>query len=240
MIKLIVGSIAFCCVLAPFTGVGEVVTNYFLVAELPGQERHNDSYVIPISDPDLLEHARRLVREGPDAGRTIVFADIAVGANGINRNYRAPGAPAWSWHVTRVLNFADVGAEIYDGNPTFVEQNLQEWMQNTDGRIGFWNYTVVEEFPLSAPRFDGITHTNSVLRLTISALNPPLVYRLEQSANVAEEEWDSVRTFQATDVEMELTQPVTESPVFYRVVVEPADGTAESAKVVATLREPVR
>jgi hypothetical protein len=100
-------------------------TVYFLVAELPGQETHGDSYVLPLSDPAQIVHARDLIARGPFvAGEFIVMADIAAGADGINRDLLAAGdpKPPWSWHVTNVEGFVDITAELFDSWPTFVEQ----------------------------------------------------------------------------------------------------------------------
>ena len=58
-------------------------TVYFLVAEQPGYESHLDSYVLPLSDPADIAHARDLIAFGPGIGGTIAVAKIAAGANGI-------------------------------------------------------------------------------------------------------------------------------------------------------------
>ena len=92
----------------------------FLVTEWPGSAFHRDGYVLPLSDDEAIAHARALVAQGPAAGATIAFARIVAGGDGVNRNLLAPGAPAWSWHVTEFLGFADLGAEIFDGWPGFV------------------------------------------------------------------------------------------------------------------------
>lgn len=126
----------------------------FLVAEYPGQETHGDSFVISIDalDTDRLQHARLLVDwissganldNAPD-GRIVVSAVVA-GADGVNRNWRAPGRPAWSWHPVGDVSFADSTIELIDGWPTFVEQDVPGWMSNTNGNIGFWSYTIVQE-----------------------------------------------------------------------------------------------
>jgi hypothetical protein len=126
----------------------------FLVAEYPGQETHGDSFVISIDslDTQRLQHARLLVdwissganlENAPD-GRIVVSA-VAPGADGVNRNWRAPGRPAWSWHPVGDVSFADATIELIDGWPTFIEQDVPGWMSNTNGNIGFWSYTVVQE-----------------------------------------------------------------------------------------------
>lgn len=136
---------------------------YFLVAELPGQEVHNDSYVLPLTRADHIAHARDIIARGHEAtGRYIVVANMLAGADGINRNLRAPDAPEWSWHVSSAIGFADATMEILDGWPGFVEKDVAGWIENTDldgetgteGTLGFWTYTVVEElegYPDSLP-----------------------------------------------------------------------------------------
>jgi hypothetical protein len=135
---------------------------YFLVAELPGEEMHNDSYVLPLTRADHIEHARDLIRRGPEAAGThIVVANMVVGADGINRDLRGEDAPPWSWHVTGMIGFSDMTMEILDGWPGFVERDVTGWIENTcfdetstEGTLGFWGYTVVEElegYPESLP-----------------------------------------------------------------------------------------
>ena len=131
---------------------------YFVVAERPGVAEAGDSFVLPLSSDADVAHARDLVARGPDAaGAPIVFAEIAAGADGINRNVIAAGEPLWNWHVSAFEGFGDVGIELVDGNPTLVEEDVGGWIVNTRrsesdavGHIGFWNYTVVAELE-SAP-----------------------------------------------------------------------------------------
>lgn len=104
-----------------------------------------DSYVLPLSDPDAIAHARTLVDFGPKGLASIVVANIDAGADGVNRDHRAAGEPAWSWHVTGLVEFAEFTVEICDGTPTLVEDDVQGWLANTDSTICFWSYTVVEE-----------------------------------------------------------------------------------------------
>ena len=132
----------------------------FLVAERPGEAVHGDSYVLPLTDPPDIAHARRLIAEGPGIGGAIAVAEIAAGADGINRNDLASGMPEWSWHVTGFAGFADFTAEILDGWPGEVDRDVPGWIQNTGGRIGFWNYTVVAELgaaPAAVPGPSALT-----------------------------------------------------------------------------------
>jgi MYXO-CTERM domain-containing protein len=124
------------------------------VAEYPGQESNHDSYVITIdaSDTVRLAHARLLadwVQAGADLENApddrIVMAEIAAGADGINRNALEPGMPEWSWHIVGEVTFVGASIEILDGWPTFVEEDVEGWIANTNGFIAFWGYTVVRE-----------------------------------------------------------------------------------------------
>jgi hypothetical protein len=125
----------------------------FVVAETPGSEIHGDSYVIDLLTPADISHARALIAQGPAAGEPILFARIAAGADGHNRDWLAEGRPPWSWHVTEFVGFGDLGVELYDGWPTYVESDVAGWIENTGGMIGFWTYTVVSEIPEPACAF---------------------------------------------------------------------------------------
>lgn len=135
-------------------------TVYFVVGEWPGQEVYGDSYVVPIDDADAIQHARDLIALGPEAVcDPIVVAKIEAGADGINRDWLAPGNPEWSWHVTEFQNFAAGTIEILDGYPTLVESDVAWWIESTNkpeepevGYIGFWSYTVIAELaPIPEP-----------------------------------------------------------------------------------------
>ncbi len=156
-------------VLLWFVPFGKAETILFLVAELPGEQRHNDSYVVPLNDPVDISHARRLIDEGPGIGQLIVHAEIAPGSDGINRDHLAPGGPEWSWHISEVLGFADITAEILDGWPSFVEQDVQGWINNTNGQIGFWGYTVVEELAVVPEPSTTILATMGLMGLIVFA-----------------------------------------------------------------------
>ena len=130
---------------------------YFVVAEHESVREHGDSFVLPLDDAQDIAHARDLIARGPEAaGAPIVFAEVLPGADGINRDVFADGEPLWNWHVSKFEGFGDVGIELVDGWPTFIEEDVQGWMENTrqdrddpnsPGHIGFWSYTVVAELP---------------------------------------------------------------------------------------------
>jgi hypothetical protein len=166
----VVASLAFCATPA-FAG-----TVLFVVAERPGVEERHDSFVLPLTDPADVAHARDLIARGPDAaGAAIVFAEIAAGADGVNRDVLADGQPLWDWHVTAFEGFADIGIELVDGSPTLVQDDVPGWIDNTRrppetmrGHIGFWSYTVVAELapatvPVPAALTSGIVGLGAVV-----------------------------------------------------------------------------
>lgn len=124
---------------------------HFVVSEIDPIGGHGDSYILPLEAAADIAHARDLIVNGTAAGSSIVVAHIVAGADGINRDVLAAGEPLWSWHVDRFEGFADMTAEILDGWPGFVEQDVAGWIGNTNGYIGFWNYTVTAELPVIVP-----------------------------------------------------------------------------------------
>ena len=163
-------------------------TTYFVVAERQGVEEHHDSFVLPLSDPSDVSHARDLIARGPDAaGAPIVFASVVAGADGTNRNTLAAGEPLWNWHVSEFEGFGDFGIELIDGNPTFLESDVPGWIENTRrspddnaGHIGFWNYTVVSEIagPVTVPLPAGVaTGAVGLLAVVIAHFRPWSVLR---------------------------------------------------------------
>lgn len=119
-------------------------TVYFLVGGMTPS--FNDSYILPLTEPDDIADARCLLDLFcfPKPG-LLVVADIDWwdpndGIN-INRNYTEDGSPSWSWYVTEFIGFAGSTAEILDGTPTMVEDGTYAG----GNRIGFWNYTVIQE-----------------------------------------------------------------------------------------------
>ena len=46
-------------------------------------------------------------------------------------------------------HFADFTVEILDTWPGFIRDNLDQYLRETDSRIGMWNYTITRELPSS-------------------------------------------------------------------------------------------
>jgi len=192
-------------------------TNYFLVAEWPGRVVHNDSFVIALTNAQQIVHARDLIARGPaTAGAPIVFANIAPGADGLNRDLRRTDARSWSWHVTQVQGFGDFGAELYDGWPSYVESNVAGWISNTGGKIGFWSYTVVAELPLS-PRVQISRQHDNRIALSLTNLTPPFPVTIEMVTSLPASTWLAQTNFSPATLSTNLVLPIQETRAFYRV-----------------------
>ena len=90
-----------------------------MIAEPLDSIYHFDSYVLPLFEPADIAKVRELIQTGQ---QQIVFAAIAPGADGINRNVYHD--QLWSWHVTQFEGFGDIGIELLDGWPTYVESDV--------------------------------------------------------------------------------------------------------------------
>jgi hypothetical protein len=121
-------------------------TVYFLVGEKV--ESRGESFIIGLTDPYDITTARAIIESGE---QKIVFAEISKITNPVTQgNVDLLKGRKWSWHVINVMEFVDVTAEIYDGWPSYVEENFDEFVENTKGdnghgRIGFWNYVIKRE-----------------------------------------------------------------------------------------------
>lgn len=136
--------------LACFSQIVNAAPVYFVVSETTfGWNSHGDSYILPLEDPLAIAHARDLIAYGPGIGESIVVARVEPGSDGINRDFLGFEQPLWSWYVAEFLGFSDFTAEIFDGWPGYVEEDLFGWMMNTGGTIGFSSYTVTRELTLA-------------------------------------------------------------------------------------------
>ena len=104
---------------------------HFLVG--PRTPQLKDSYVLPLTRPEDIAEARRQLTLDL-TNRLMVVARIGAGADGINRDHLAPGKPAWSWHVTEFLAFAEGGIPEWGGTPTGVEANVAFWTTDPPAR----------------------------------------------------------------------------------------------------------
>jgi hypothetical protein len=123
-------------------------TVYFLVSEI--SHAHGDSYILPLTEQADITAAEAIINGSSTS--MIVSARIDFGeGDGIykNKDLLSSNGRVWSWHVVKFNGFVDVSAEIYDSWPTYIENNLDSWMQQNGGTIAFWGYTVSRKVSLS-------------------------------------------------------------------------------------------
>ena len=159
-------------------------TVYFLVSErIPPQI---ESCIVPVTDPRLIAEARQQL-ELPQGERRSLNVRIALGKDWINRNYVAPGAPAWSWHVSEFPGFADAttwgfrkpsDAENYPGELLGPPEN---------GRIFLGYYTVIAEFTPPVIVSHVVTPTGAELKWHSFGTN--FLYTVETSNTAEPSSW---------------------------------------------------
>ncbi len=195
--KLFLKIFAFLLVLAIGTGLPIAQeTVYFLVGEMsiiPAENRKNDSYVLPLSRADDIDHARYLISRnlaGSVGTAPFVGARVAPGKDDINRNYLDPRLPEWSWHVvSQSIQFYEVTGGNF-GGPTSLE-NDPDWYLGNDGRqggIGFSLYTVVRELG-PVPLYLSVIPEGQKLQFYWSGAGTNYVYTLEGKDSLASMDW---------------------------------------------------
>lgn len=212
------------CVLAAvpvvFLASANGTTRYFLVAELPGQELCHDSYILPLTEPTHIAYARSLISDGIGDRPFIVLADIASGADGVNRDYLKDGAPAWSWHVTGFKGFVEFTAEVLDGVPTYVESDVEGWMKSSGGAVGFWTYTVVEELPLQ-PEITNLSWADNKARLHAERMSVGFVACVEASTDLSGDVWQEIDSFSILKPQATIVHAVPNGAeqLFFRLII---------------------
>jgi hypothetical protein len=96
-----------------------------------------ESYVVTVSGAALIAEVRQYLADraaGRESRPLVPTVVLGLGSGGINRNYSAPGAPFWNWHVVETRSVArytwpEVEPAIFiagrDSAPSGVEQLLR-------------------------------------------------------------------------------------------------------------------
>src|SRR4051812_24675426 len=86
-------------------------TIYYWVrpGNLRRQGTNDQSFVIPVSSAQAAE----IEAIKQDGGRVGAAGDIVAGPGGFNKNYLAPGQPAWNWHFTSITGIYDLRTTAY-------------------------------------------------------------------------------------------------------------------------------
>lgn len=117
--------------------------SYFLVNS---KNSNDDSYVVKITDAQLIEKARYYAQH-PETEK-IVFATVQKDHQGFNRNMSLKTKPLWSWSATEVTGFGDFGSTSCNGQPQELEDRVDKWIDGI-GRICFWSYRIKKELTAS-------------------------------------------------------------------------------------------
>lgn len=161
---------------------------YFLVAseiDLSAQGRPNDSYVLPLVKAIDIQRALQHLLDGGLNGKYI-FARIAAGADGINRDYLSPQLRPWSWQVTSFDGFYDAsGNEDANGSPTFCEQSVPHYVASG---IAFRFYTIVRELGPEPLAVSAVRGAGGV-ELYWSSPGTNYVFTLEASPSLVSPAW---------------------------------------------------
>lgn len=125
-------------------------TVFFLVAEV--NPDRGDSYILPLSEAGDIAAARTIIanRTNEELDRLVVAKVVANDGTEEYLNKDFLRNMTWSWKVSEFYGFSGFTAEILDGGPQDVENDMDWWFNNTDqeegsGNIGFWGYTVSRE-----------------------------------------------------------------------------------------------
>lgn len=122
-------------------------SRYFLVSNSFGTQ----SFVVEISNPELIEAATAQVQYPWLFLPRILIAKVQPGHSEMNRDFFDRRKTPWSWHVSRVIAFVELASQDCDGSPEMLEEILKPWI-DADNNICFWNYKIKKEVSLSELR----------------------------------------------------------------------------------------
>lgn len=121
----------------------DVTESYFLVSP---RESGGDDFIVKINNIELISKARELIKNPQN--EKMLFAKIQKDPMGFNRNWNNKEKSFWSWSVSEVTNFDDLGSIACNGTPQSVEDRIDYWIQDP-GQICFWNYRIKKELNAS-------------------------------------------------------------------------------------------
>ncbi|MCC6032990.1 MAG: hypothetical protein LM561_02805 [Desulfurococcaceae archaeon] len=101
---------------------------------------NGERFKVLVRDPSVADELRKMLR---GERRGIVIGELRSGDGGFNK--------PWSWHLDPdTISVADVAIELCDGTPSFVESELDYWL-NVVKRYCPWNTKIVAEEPWFKP-----------------------------------------------------------------------------------------
>jgi hypothetical protein len=142
-------------------------TVYFLAAgphltqpqEGPQSDKY-ESFVVPVADQKAIANIRSLIQQ---AKYPVVNVRIKAGGDGLNRDFYAPGAPAWNWSVTELLSVQGDPDDVFIpehgplpedryGSVSMIAADPQAWIsEHTDQLAEQWFPLTTEVNPSKTP-----------------------------------------------------------------------------------------
>ena len=103
----------------------------------PGDGRCPVTLVAITDKPEIIEKARAELAKAPGQRRLHINGQIARGDGGHNTG--------WRWHFApHDWDLAEISIELCDGQPSFVDEHLDEWLRDV-GRYCPWSSRLVKE-----------------------------------------------------------------------------------------------
>jgi hypothetical protein len=176
----------------------------------------NDSFVLPLSKPEDVREARRLLREVPPTAQRVLVVNIVAGADGINRDHLAVGAPQWSWHVTEFISFTDyVPGLEHSPTPVLIEENLEKYKGT--GVALFTMYGIIAE--LRPPFKVSVRFAPEGVVLSWPWRGQLYVYTVECASTLSPADWAPVAgtAWPIAETTWVDKTPLSSGPRFYRI-----------------------
>jgi hypothetical protein len=129
---------------SPVTVTPPADGHFFLLTN----SQKNQSYVVNITNPELVTEARDQIQNPNSISGRILIGQVGKNSGGFNRDFNDTKKTPWTWHVDTVLHFAELASQDCDGSPEMLEEMALPWIENS-GVICFWNYKVTKELKAS-------------------------------------------------------------------------------------------
>lgn len=106
------------------------------------------SYLINITDDELINQAREQIKNPKSLRARILIAKVQMGHQGYNYNTNSTYKHSWSWNM-ELIRFAEVASQSCDGYPEFIEEYLVPYI-DSEQTTCFWNYKIIQEIAPTA------------------------------------------------------------------------------------------
>ncbi|MBK7963478.1 MAG: hypothetical protein IPK04_21165 [Bdellovibrionales bacterium] len=109
---------------------------YFLLSN----QSRSDSFVVALTDAVLIKGPKKFWRV---IGYLCFLDKLKPLKKSWNRPFHGSDRTPWSWTVSKVTNFAEIGSIVCDSTPALVEEALPVWLRQQD--ICFWGFRLIRE-----------------------------------------------------------------------------------------------